>query len=140
MALSIKSLKAGQRISVRLTNEPTMAKRGNPLFGRVTRNHLIGANVACEGTWERLKERHGIESSGTGTWFKLTRRVGLVVHRGDKTRKYLYVSSPRLITKEYLVDGRAATAAELEIIRQFKKESGGLVNTYRLEDCGNAVD
>lgn len=138
--LDINTLKAGMRVSVRLVGEPDLKKRGNPLYGRVTRNHLLGASIANEGTWTRICERNGTEPAGTGSWFVHTPHPGLVVHRNDPSRRYLCVSSVRPIEVAYFVDGRPATAAELEIIALFKRENTGEFATFALENCGNAVD
>ena len=108
---------------LQMVGEVKMNKRGNPLFGRVTKFSGWGFDVNID---YARKVNLQLEKEGKEADFEpmdtYTEQVNKVVHR-KKTDGTLYMSCFPSANfgqfKQFLVDNRPATAEELAIINQF---------------------
>jgi hypothetical protein len=116
-------IKAGMIATILLKGEHKMNKRGNPLLGRVTRDHRLVVTVAGPKSYTNRLEKRGDEPAGKAPWYKWV-KDGVVVH--PESGKMYLAALPTGAQRHtrYLVDGREATAEELQIIRQFTPEKG----------------
>ena len=100
-----------------------MNKRGNPLVGRVTRNHRLIVTVAGPQSYANRLGKQGEEPVGRTPWYRWVKE-GVVTH--PETGKMYLAALPTGAQRhvKYLVDGREASAEELEVIRQFTPDKG----------------
>ena len=117
--IDIKSIKAGMIVTAMIGGEHKMNKRSNPLVGRVTRNHTMVANVAGKGSYvNRLAKRGETPANTRPAWFTWI-GDGIVQHNTTGERYVALLPSSVKTHKVFLVDGRPATAEEIETIKSF---------------------
>ena len=108
--------------------QPKMNKRGNDLYGRVTKR-TTSINVALGRDYENRINKD-LERNGLAPMFHVERPSGRHVcdkqmffeqSDTDADKFYLRVmyNPNSKVTTEWFVDGRAATDAEIEIIKSF---------------------
>ena len=135
--IKINSIKVGQLATVALTGEHKMNKKGNPLSGRVRRDHRIVVQVAGPESYANRLEKQGETHAGHAPWFQWV-KPGIVQH---KTTGQLYLAAmptckPAIV--KFFVDNEPASEDQLAIIRQFtpkKEESEFMV--FKLENVEN---
>lgn len=113
-----------------------MNTTGNPLKGRVNRNHRIVATVAGPETYGNKNP----DAPGESPWYQWV-RPGVVRHA--KSGKLYIACLPTNAKREirFTVDGREATEAELAIIRQFTPKKAGKPKmlTFELANVANVA-
>ena len=122
--INIDNIRAGMIATIILQGEHKMNKRGNPLAGRVTRNHRLVVTVAGRDSYRNALEERGEKPVGNkAPWFRWE-RDGIVAN--VKTGELYLAALPTAAKREtnYLVDNRPATEAEIETIRAFTPDKG----------------
>ena len=124
--LSLKKGMMGNKV-VTLT-EPKLLKRGNPLIGqevrKITYYTNVGLGISYENTINNKRERNGEERDFVSEKpFGMSWEVFPFILKSDKnpSQKYLRMQFYKNTTCKsiYLVNGKLATANEIEIIKQF---------------------
>lgn len=112
-------------ITIEMVAEPKMNKRGNPFIGRVLKrttfiHPYLGCNYGSMVT--REGQRQGIDDSFNPDTIKWANNINayFIEHKtsGDYYLK-VGVKSDTIVKSYYLVDGREATAEEVEQIQSF---------------------
>ena len=138
--IDIKSIKAGMIITAKIGGSHKMNKRGNPLVDRVTRDHVMVASVAGKGSYTNRLAKRGETPAGTRpAWFHWV-ADGVVEHNKTGERYVALLPSSVKTTKCFLVDGRPATAEEIETIKSFTpvKDSPADLIFIKIENLINA--
>lgn len=124
--LSLKKGMMGNKV-VTLT-EPKLLKRGNPLIGqevrKITYYTNVGLGISYENTINNKRERNGEERDFVSEKpFGMSWEAFPFILKSDKnpSQKYLRMQFYKSTTCKsiYLVNGKLATASEIEIIKQF---------------------
>lgn len=120
----LSNVASAQFVTITTLTEPKMNKRGNPLFGRVVkfavRNCQFGYDY--ENAVNNRLERQGCERSFSaeklpwGQWLVPNK---IITHKDNLYGRF-YVAKDCVVKSAYLVDGRLATAEEMEIIKTFE--------------------
>ena len=124
--LSLKRGMMGNKV-VTIT-EPKLLKRGNPLIGqevrKITYYSNIGLGISYENTINNRKERNGEERDFVSEKpFGMSWEAFPFILKSDKnpSQKYLRLQfyANTKVKSIYLINGKLATASELEVIKQF---------------------
>ena len=126
--------------------EPKLLKRGNPLIGqevrKITYYSNIGLGISYENTINNRRERNGEERDFVSEKpFGMSWEVFPFILKSDKnpSQKYLRLQfyTNTKVKSIYLINGKLATASELEVIKQFtpkKTETEIKVVSVKLEN------
>lgn len=126
--------------------EPKLLKRGNPLIGQEVRKITfytnVGLGISYENTVNNKRERNGEERDFVSEKpFGMSWEVYPFILKSDKNpeQKYLRLQfyANTKVKSIYLINGKLATASELEVIKQFtpkKAETEIKVVSVKLEN------
>jgi len=135
--IDINTIRAGMIATILVDGPHKMTLTGNPLKGRVKRNHRIVATVAGPESYGNKNP----DAPGESPWYQWV-RPGVVRHA--KSGKLYLACLPTNAKREirFKVDGRDATETELETIRQFTPKKAGkpAMLTFDLANVANVAD
>lgn len=124
--------------TIEAITEPKLNKRGNPLFGRVKKHAIVNGMIGGWNYQNAVNNRRMVEADPQTQaeadsveffealprcWGERVKDSALVEYNG---KFYIEIRCKKAVKVNYLVDGRAATQAELDIIKAFtpKKKEG----------------
>jgi len=139
--IDLTKIRAGSIVTVLLKGEHSMKTGGrsgvplNPLLGRVMKNHRFVVTLAGP---ESYGNRHE-DAPGDKPWFVWV-KPGLVKHPVTGREYVAALPSSAMKSLGYVVDGRPATAEELETIALYRKvKTPPKFLTFPVEDVVNLV-
>ena len=146
--LNIKTVKAGQRITVLYASEVTWARKtDNPFLDlEVTKESTVAFTACNHDTYSRMSERLGHEKSGKAPWFVWAGEVGAcVVKHPAKGSLYLAGVNHDTVSSRYLVGGKLATPEETASIREWirtneERERGLDFRVWGVDKLANACE
>jgi hypothetical protein len=128
---TLKQLATPVIATIEAITEPKLNKRGNPLFGRVKKHAIVNGVIGAWNYQNSVNNRRMIEAdpqtqadadavaffeSLPRCWGERLKDSALVEYKGGF---YLEIRCKTAVKVNYLVDGRAATQAELDVIKAF---------------------
>jgi hypothetical protein len=141
--IDLTKIRAGSIVTVLLKGEHSMKTGGrsgvplNPLLGRVMKDHRFVVTLAGPDSYGNRHE----DAPGDKPWFVWV-KPGLVKHPVTGREYVAALPSSAVKTVRYVVDGRPATAEELETIALYKKAKSNPPKflTFPVEDVANLAD
>lgn len=142
----VKTIKPGQRITVKYFSPVTWARKTNNPFvcHTVEKSSTVSFSACGNETYANQMAKHGQELSGKPSWHRPADEIAPCAHiHKERGTVYLAGVNHNTVESQYYIDGRLATDEEKMAIKEWIKtsnqERGIDFRLWTIEKLENAI-